>query len=783
MIQVRLKVPVYRIRTDNETEFVNQTLRDYYEEVGISHETSVACSLQQNGVVERRNRTLIEATHTMLIYAQASCTRRIVETFHVDFDELTAMAFEQSSSGPVLNEMTPAIISSGLVQKSSSSTPYVPPSRNDWDLLFQPMFDELLNPPPIQVDSTSLPSSTTVDQDAPSPSKSHTTAETQSSVIPQDIEEDNLDIEVAHMRNDPLIGVPIPEEELNEFERLEVWELVPYPDKVMVITLKWIYKVKLDELGGILKNKARLVARGYRQEEGINFEDSFAPVARLEAIQFFLAYAAHKNMVVYQMDVKIAFLNGNLREEVYVSQSDGFVDQDNPNRVYKLKKALYELKQAPRACGYFNGGEIKLNEDKEGKAVDPSHYRGAAPPKPKASTRRTRSSFDTSITPPTAAASPRLIAFTKGKQIAKASKSKSLSALSEVAMTEAQQLKLVTKRSMQQTHISQASGSGADEGTGSIPGVPDTPTDESEEELSWNSTDDEGADDKGKDGDDDEEDEGDDGQEGNGSGDEDLGLNIGGEEGHIEEEDEEEDELYRDVNINQGRGLQMTQEVEVTPVNPDGQQQSSSVSSQFVTSMLNPTLDVGMESIFETTSQLDVQIPTFVASLPISAPTMTPSIISTITITSQVPILPTTVPRNIIQNLPNFGSMFRFDDRLRILEANFSEFRQTNQFAGASDRLRDEAQRENDEFLKTVDENIKKIIKEQVKDQVKVQVSKILSRIEQAVNEQLKAEVLTRSSHSSKTSYAVVADLLEMKLKKILIEKMEGNKSIQRSDE
>ncbi|GKD24970.1 retrovirus-related pol polyprotein from transposon TNT 1-94, partial [Tanacetum coccineum] len=124
------------------------------------------------------------------------------------------------------------------------------------------------------------------------------------------------------------------QEELHEFERLEVWELVPPPDKAFVITLKWIYKVKLDELGGILKNKAQLVARGYRQEKGIDFEDSFAPVARLEAIRIFLAFAAHMNMVVYQMDVKTAFLNGNLREKVYVSQPDGFVDPDKPNYVY-----------------------------------------------------------------------------------------------------------------------------------------------------------------------------------------------------------------------------------------------------------------------------------------------------------------------------------------------------------------------------------------------------------------------------------------------------------------
>nr|GEW43620.1 reverse transcriptase domain-containing protein [Tanacetum cinerariifolium] len=398
--------------------------------------------------------------------------------------------------------------------------------------------------------------------------------------------------------------------------------------------------------------------------------------------------------------------------------------------------------------------------------------------------RWTRSSSDTSITPPTTAASPRLTASAKGKQTAKAPKAKN-------------------------------------EGTGSIPGVPDAPIGESKDELSWNSTDDKGADNEGKDGDDDEEDKGDDGEKrdgdddddedddsekGNdddddqeierdddkddeeeggdkdqeynedeydeetrdeesfdpipqtaenskdeGNGEEDLGLNVGGEERHVEEE--EEYELYRDI---------------------------SSVSSQFVTTMLNPTLDVGMESIFETTSQLDVQNPTSVAPLPMSTPTMTLFTIATITTTSQAPILPTTAPRTIIQNLPNFGSLFGFDNRLRTLEAKFSELMKKNQFARAisaipgivqqymdqrmneavkvavqiqSDRLSDEAQRENDEFLKT------------------------------AVNEQLEAEVLTQSSHSSKTSYAVAADLSEMELKKILIEKMEGNKSIQRSDE
>ncbi|GJY41010.1 retrovirus-related pol polyprotein from transposon TNT 1-94 [Tanacetum coccineum] len=302
-------------KTDNGTEFVNQTLREYYEKVGISHETFVARSSQQNGVVERRNRTLIEAARTMLIYAKApiflwaeavtaACytqnrcivrlhhgktsyellhdklpdlsffhvfgalcyltndsenlgklqpkadigifigyaptkqafriynrrTRRIIETIHVDFDELTAMASEHSSSGPVLHDMTPATISSGLIPNPPPSTPFVPPSRSDWDLLFQPLFDELLTPPPsvdhpapkviapidevvslVPAVSISSPSSTIVDQDAPSPTNSQTTPETQSPIIPNDVEEENHDLDVAHMNNDTFFGITIPE--------------------------------------------------------------------------------------------------------------------------------------------------------------------------------------------------------------------------------------------------------------------------------------------------------------------------------------------------------------------------------------------------------------------------------------------------------------------------------------------------------------------------------------------------------------------------------------------
>ncbi|GJZ11368.1 retrovirus-related pol polyprotein from transposon TNT 1-94 [Tanacetum coccineum] len=139
------------------------------------------------------------------------------------------------------------------------------------------------------------------------------------------------------------------QDEIHEFDRLQVWELVPQPDCVMIISLKWIYKVKLDEYGDVLKNKARLVAKGYRQEEGIDFEESFTPVARIEAIRIFIANVTNKNMIIYQMDVKTAFINGELKEEVYVSQPEGFVDPEHPTHVYRLKKALYGLKQAPWA--------------------------------------------------------------------------------------------------------------------------------------------------------------------------------------------------------------------------------------------------------------------------------------------------------------------------------------------------------------------------------------------------------------------------------------------------
>ncbi|CAM8990466.1 unnamed protein product [Rhodiola kirilowii] len=138
------------------------------------------------------------------------------------------------------------------------------------------------------------------------------------------------------------------QEELEEFTRNDVWDLVPRPDGVNVIDTKWIFKNKSVAIGNITRNKALLVAQGYTQIEGIDLDETFAPVARLEAIRLLLALACHLKFRLFQMDVKSAFLNSFLNEEVYVAQPKGFEDPHHPTHVYRLKKALYGLKQVPR---------------------------------------------------------------------------------------------------------------------------------------------------------------------------------------------------------------------------------------------------------------------------------------------------------------------------------------------------------------------------------------------------------------------------------------------------
>nr|GEW37216.1 hypothetical protein [Tanacetum cinerariifolium] len=428
---------------------------------------------------------------------------------------------------------------------------------------------------------------------------------------------------------------------------------------------------------------------------------------------------------------------------------------------------------------------------------------------------RKMSGSDTSVTPPTAittptttgAVIPRLTAAAKGKQPAKA---KSPSDPSEVTRTEAQQLKIVLRRSRQETHISQLGGSCTDEGTekrrdddegdkkdesddGERDDNDERDDDDDDDEEEIAKTDEQ--DDAKRCGDDDEknksnkESDGDETREeksfdpiprtpedseDDGNGEEDQGLRISKEERQLKEE--EADELYRDVDLNQGRGLQLSQDIEdshvtLTLVHSDGQQESSSVSSQFMSNILNPTSDAGMESIFTTASSP-------MAPLQTPTPIMTPSTIATITTISHAQIPPTTIPSEVLQNLPTFDSVFRFEDRLTSLEAHFSKYIQTNLFAEAVSNILGIVHQYVNQQMKEA-----RIIKEHVKSQVKEPVSKILPRIKQSMNAQLEAEVLTRSSHSSRTSYAVVTDLFEIELKKILIEKMEGNKSIQRSDE
>ncbi|GJS08910.1 retrovirus-related pol polyprotein from transposon TNT 1-94 [Tanacetum coccineum] len=285
-IQVRLSATVCNVRTYNGTEFVNQTLREFYENVGISHQTYVARTPQQNGVIE--------------------------------------------SSGPGLHSMTPGTSSSRLVLNPVSQQP----------------FQEAASPRAVVLADSLV--STSIDQDAPSTSIPSTQEKEHSLTISQGFEESP---------KTPIFHDDALHESLHEDSTSQGSSS----------------NVKTDEFGGVLKIKARLVAQGFRQEEGIDFEESFAPVARIEAIRIFIANAAHKNMTIYQMDIKSAFLNGELKEKVYVSQPEGFVDQDNRSHVYKLKKALYSLKQAPHAWYDMLSSFLISQHFSEG-AVDPTLF-------------------------------------------------------------------------------------------------------------------------------------------------------------------------------------------------------------------------------------------------------------------------------------------------------------------------------------------------------------------------------------------------------------------------
>ncbi|GJR60857.1 retrovirus-related pol polyprotein from transposon TNT 1-94 [Tanacetum coccineum] len=265
-IQVRLNATVRNVRTDNGTEFVNQTLREFYENISISHQTSVARTPQQNGVVERQNRTLVEAARTI--------------PSHTPFEVIGRWTKDH----PIANVI-------GDPSRSVSTRKQL---KTDAMWCYFDAFLTSVEPKNFKL-ATTEPS-----------------------------------------------WINAMQEEIHEFERLKVWELVPCPDKVM-------------------------------QEEGIDFEESFTPVAIIEAIRIFVANAANKNMTIFQMNVKMAFLNGELKEEVYVYQPEGFVDQEYPLHVYKLKKALYGLKQAPRVW-YDMLSSFLISQHFSKAAVDPTLF-------------------------------------------------------------------------------------------------------------------------------------------------------------------------------------------------------------------------------------------------------------------------------------------------------------------------------------------------------------------------------------------------------------------------
>ncbi|GJX79926.1 retrovirus-related pol polyprotein from transposon TNT 1-94 [Tanacetum coccineum] len=480
MIQRNLQAPVISVCTDRGTEFLNKTLNAFFKEEGIEHQTSTPRTPEQNGVVERRNRTLVKAARTMLsasklplfFWAEAIATACYTQNRSIIIPTHEKMAYHiindikpsikhlyifgctcyLTRDGENLDKMKekgdPCILvgystqSKGYrasdydnpdpkpeLQNVSPSADTTVPSQQELDLLFGPLYDEFFNDGTSRVNKSSSPTDNSTQQDTPTTTNIHPTSEP---LTPTNVHaEENNDNQVeftnpfctpvqenaesysrnignsnVHTFNQPqdseyrwtkdhpltqvrgnpskpvqtrrqlatdpemcmfALTVSIVEpknikeamadsawieamqDELHQFDRLQVWELVDKPFGKNVIKLKWLWKNKKDEDQTVIRNKARLVAKGYAQEEGIDFEESFAPVARLEAVRIFVAYAAHKSFPIYQMDVKTAFLNGPLKEEVYVAQPDGFVDPDHPDKVYRLRKALYGLKQAPRA--------------------------------------------------------------------------------------------------------------------------------------------------------------------------------------------------------------------------------------------------------------------------------------------------------------------------------------------------------------------------------------------------------------------------------------------------
>ncbi|GJT80832.1 retrovirus-related pol polyprotein from transposon TNT 1-94 [Tanacetum coccineum] len=308
------------------------------------------------------------------------------------------MAFEQRSSRIELQSMTSRQISSGLdLTYAPSIITSQKLTEHELNLLFEAMCDDYIGGQPSAAIRTSPAAQTPQDVDELEPKQQHVQQQDDQAPLQSETVADNVlnamldrntfvnsfappstsaaessSLEYVDPSNMHAFYQPYPheyrtmeprnvkeamtdptwiysmQEELLQFKRLDVWVLVPTLDNIKPLTLKWLFKNKHNEKNTVIKNKTRLVVRGYRQEEGIEFKESFVPVARMEAISIFLAYATHKSFTVFQMDVKTAFLHGSLKEDVYVWKPEGLIDVGHPSHVYKLKKALYGLKQALR---------------------------------------------------------------------------------------------------------------------------------------------------------------------------------------------------------------------------------------------------------------------------------------------------------------------------------------------------------------------------------------------------------------------------------------------------
>nr|GEY33631.1 retrovirus-related Pol polyprotein from transposon TNT 1-94 [Tanacetum cinerariifolium] len=284
--------------------------------------------------------------------------KKIMETMNVSFDELSAMAFEQRSSKPRIQTMYDDYIGG----QPSATLRTISAAQAHQVHQMSSTSTSIADTAPTPTDSSSQATNfpiTSQDIDELNSQQQHAQQQGNQAPIQPETVADNVSNAMfdentfVNPFGSPSTGSAESSSsqyvDPSNMHTLDVWVLVPAPDNISPLTLKWLFKNKHDKEQTVIQNKSRLVVRGYRQDEGINFEESFSPFAIMEAIRIFLAYAAHKSFIVFQIDVKTAFLHGTLKEDVYVCQPEGFIDADHSSHIYKLKKALYGLKQAPRA--------------------------------------------------------------------------------------------------------------------------------------------------------------------------------------------------------------------------------------------------------------------------------------------------------------------------------------------------------------------------------------------------------------------------------------------------